>query len=228
MRHLFISIIIPMMLLFLAACKKEPAHVSEDPRTDTIPMLIMQIQKCSRLYAAECHIHKIVTHDDKLRLHGKVMSHDYDISLPLGERKIAIPIDATVKAYVDFGGFGEANVVRRGRKIEVVLPDPRITLTGTRINHAEVRQYVALTRRRFSDEELSSYERQGRQAIIDGLPTADIIGKARESAAQTLIPIIMKAGFAEADITISFRKDLSATDIRKLLDKNTIENEKKE
>ena len=106
---------------------------------------------------------------------GRVLSHDYDINLPLGKRKIAIPVDATVKAYIDFAGFSDANVRRDSTQIEIVLPEPRIVLTSSRIDHNGIREYVALTRRNFSDEELSAYERQGRDAIIADVAQTDII-----------------------------------------------------
>ena len=190
---------------------------------DTIPMMVMQIQKCSKLYTAEYKVHKIITHDDKMKLNGSFMKKDFSINLPLGSRKIAIPMDATLKAYIDFANFNEDNVKRQGDKIEIILPDPHVTLTSTRINHDEIKQYVALTRSRFSDEELSSYERQGREAIIKDIPSMGMMDMARESAARTLIPMIEQMGFEESNITISFRKHYTLNDIKSLLDKTTIE-----
>lgn len=151
------------------------------------------------------------------------MKKDFSINLPLGSRKIAIPMDATLKAYIDFADFNEDNVKRQGDKIEIILPDPHVTLTSTRINHDEIKQYVALTRSRFSDEELSSYERQGREAIIKDIPSMGMMDMARESAARTLIPMIEQMGFEESNITVSFRKHYTLNDIKSLLDKTTIE-----
>ena len=94
-------------------------------------MMVMQIQRCSRLYTTEYRIHKIITHDDQVKMKGRVLSHDYDINLPLGKRKIAIPVDANVKAYIDFAGFSAANVRRDSTHIEIVLPEPRIVLTSS-------------------------------------------------------------------------------------------------
>ena len=91
---------------------------------DTLPMLITQIQKCSKLYTAEYRVHKIVTHDDVLRLKGSVLSRQFNIKLPLGDRKIAIPIDAKLKAWIDFSQFSERNIERRGNHITIILPDP--------------------------------------------------------------------------------------------------------
>ena len=213
------------MLLLLCACGKKQTPTSTE-HVDTIPMLILQIQKCSRLYAAECRMRKIVTHDDRAQVQGQFMKHDYNIDLPLGQRKVAIPIEATVKAYIDFSAFSDANVRRTGQKIEVTLPDPSIVLTATRIDHKAVKQHVPLTRRNFSDEELASYERQGRQAIIDVIPQTDIVAMARESAARTLIPMLMRAGFAEQDITVSFRKDITKRDIRGMIERKDSDNGK--
>ena len=214
-----------VMLLLLCACGKKQTPTSTE-HVDTIPMLILQIQKCSRLYAAECRMRKIVTHDDRAQVQGQFMKHDYNIDLPLGQRKVAIPIEATVKAYIDFSAFSDANVRRTGQKIEVTLPDPSIVLTATRIDHKAVKQHVPLTRRNFSDEELASYERQGRQTIIDAIPQTDIVAMARESAARTLIPMLIRAGFAEQDITVSFRKDITKRDIRGMIERKDSDNGK--
>lgn len=210
--------------IFMLCCSCSRYKTEQETVTiDTIPMMVMQIQKCSKLYTAEYKVHKIITHDDKMKLNGSFMKKDFSINLPLGSRKIAIPMDATLKAYIDFADFNEDNVKRQGDKIEIILPDPHVTLTSTRINHDEIKQYVALTRSRFSDEELSSYERQGREAIIKDIPSMGMMDMARESAARTLIPMIEQMGFEESNITISFRKHYTLNDIKSLLDKTTIE-----
>ena len=160
-------------ILFLAiigmasSCSSEQTENAEPVVTDTLPSLIMQIQKTSRLYTTEYHIHKIVTHDDVVRLKGNFLSKDFDIPLPLGERKVAIPMDATLKAYIDFSDFSEKNIERHGDKITILLPDPKITLTSSKINQKEIKEYVGLTRSHFTDKELTNYEQQGRKSILD-------------------------------------------------------------
>ena len=91
------------------SCRDKTTEQPEAIVTDTVPPLFMQIQKTSRLYTTEYHIHKIVTHDDVVRLKGNLLKQDFDIPLPLGERKVAIPMDATLKAYIDFSEFSEKN-----------------------------------------------------------------------------------------------------------------------
>uniref|UniRef100_A0AB33J0R5 DUF4230 domain-containing protein n=1 Tax=Prevotella sp. GTC17259 TaxID=3236795 RepID=A0AB33J0R5_9BACT len=183
----------------------------------------MQIQRTSRLYTTECKVHKIITHNDQKKLSGSFMNKDFSIDLPLGNRKVAIPIDATIKAYIDFDSFSKANVHKNGDKINIILPDPKLVLTSSKINHQEVRQYVALTRSDFSDAELASYEKQGRQTIINDIPRLGILHQAQESAARTLIPIIRQMGYAEENITITFRKKFTLSDLPTLLDNSTVE-----
>ena len=214
----YFSFIITIFLaLLLTNCKKKEVTI-DTPKVDTIPMLVTQIQKCSRLYTTECHLHKIITHDDKVSLQGQFMKHDYNIDLPLGKRKIAIPMDAVVK---DFSAFDSTSVTRHGDHIEVVLPDPKVQLTSTSINHEDIKQYVALTRSRFSDEELTSYERQGREEIIKSLPSLNLTSQARENAANILIPMLVQAGFKETNITITFRKGFNPNIISSLMETST-------
>ena len=203
-----------------SACRKEAdsQQLTDYQSIDTVPMLIMQIQKCSRLYTTEYKVHKIVTHDDVVKLRGNLLKQDINIQLPLGDRKVAIPMDATLKAYIDFSGFTEKNVERDSNKITILLPDPKVELTSTKINQKEIRSYVGLVRAGFSDEEMTRYEQQGREAIIQSIPQLGLVEMARESAARTLIPLIQQMGYREEDITIAYRKEFRPFDVRKYLE----------
>lgn len=202
----------------MAACSSdpEPADTVAD-NTENHPTLVQQVRKCSRLYTTEYRIHKIVTHDDVLRLKGQLLRQDFDIPLPLGERKIAIPMDATIKAYIDFSNFSEQNVERDGDRITILLPDPQVVLTSSKINRDEIREYVGLTRSHFSDKELTGYEQQGREAILKSIPGLGIEETARENAARVLVPLLTDMGYDERNVTIAFRRDLD------ILKKLTIE-----
>ncbi len=210
----------------LIACGNKGKQNVEADQPDTIPMMVLQIQKTSKLYTTEYHLHKIITHEDVKSLTGKVFNQSFHIDLPLGKRKIAIPLDATLKAYIDFNDFTSKNIKRVGKKIEIILPDPHILLTSTKINHQEVKQYVDITRSNFTDQELTSFEHQGRAAILKDISSLDLISTAKENAANTLIPFIKQMGYAEEDITITFRKEFNLNDIGKLIDKTTIEHGK--
>lgn len=175
---------------------------------DTVPMLILQVQKCSKLYTAEYRVHKIVTHDDALRLKGQLMSKQFNLKVPLADRKIAIPMDAKIKAYIDFSEFSEQNIERSGNQITIILPDPQVVMTSSKIDQQNVKQYVGLTRAHFSDEELANYQQQGREAILQSIPDMGIEETARANAAKVLVPMLTQLGYEEQNITIAFRKDL--------------------
>lgn len=192
---------------FLAA-DSDARNLSPGRSNDTVPMLILQVQKCSKLYTAEYRVHKIITHDDALRLKGQLMSKQFNLKVPLADRKIAIPMDAKIKAYIDFSEFSEQNIERSGNQITIILPDPQVVMTSSKIDQKNVKQYVSLTRAHFSDEELANYQQQGREAILQSIPDMGIEETARANAAKVLVPMLTQLGYEEQNITIAFRKDL--------------------
>ena len=94
---------------------------------------------------------------------------------------------------------------------------------SSRINHDDVKEYVALMRRDFSDEELASYELQGREAIIKDIAKSNIIEQARIGATNALVPMLRQLGFDEPNIIISFRKNFTQQEVEQLVDASTIE-----
>lgn len=215
--------ILTFLLVISCGNGSDNESANNQQATDTIPMLVTQMQRVSRLYTAEYHVHKIITHDDQLRLQGSIMKQDFTIDLPVGDRRIAIPMDATVKSYVDMGAITKKNIKKKGDRITVILPDPKIELTSTKINHAEIKKYVAITRSNFTDAELANYEQQGRKAILKSIPQMDITETSQRSAANALIPLLTSMGFKEENITITFRKKFSTKEINQLISTPEIE-----
>ncbi|MED9945978.1 MAG: DUF4230 domain-containing protein [Hallella sp.] len=213
-----ISVTMVLLAAMLAACGNgQQERVGEVQQVDTLPLMVMQIQKCSRLYTSEYQLHKIVTFDDTLSVGGKVFQQRFKVNLSLGKRRIAIPVKASVKAYVDFSEFSEANVRVHGDKVEIVLPDPEVTLTATQIDHEGVREKVSLFRSRFTDEEVTQIQRQGRDDIIKSIPRLGIIENARQNAARQLVPIVEALGYRPENITVTFRKRFTISDIPNLI-----------
>lgn len=190
-------------------------------RADTAG-LVLRVRQTSRLYTAEYQVHKIVTHRDVLRLRGHLLGRRFETPLNLGDRKIAIPIDVTLRAYVDFSSFTEDNIRRSadGRTLQVVLPDPKVVVTSSRVDHYRTRQYADLLRSSYSDEEMTAFTRKGVQAIVRSIPDMGIIDTARESAASTLLPLFASLGFDESSVVITFRKEHFTTrDLPQLYDR---------
>ena len=189
----------------------------EDDDGDALPEIVTQIQAQGRLYSTEYQLHKIITQDDTKQLQGSVFNQKYNIDLPLGKRSIAIPIEATVKAYVDFSDFSESNVRRQGDGIEIILPDPQFEMTSTRVCHDEVKQYIPLLRSNFSDRELTALAQAGRAAIERDLPKLNLTEPARQNMARVLIPMLRQMGFEEDQITVTFRKQFSPRELSNFL-----------
>lgn len=200
---------------------KEEASLNKEEPIDTIQFLLLKAQNCSRLYTTEFHIHKIVTYDDLVNVKGKVFNQNYNFNLPVGYRKIAFPIDATLKGYIDMELLTKENFTRNGAELVITLPNPQVMLTSTKIDQSNVREYVALTRAHFSDREITELERQGCEAIIKQIPNYGIAEQARKNAARLLIPLVKQLGFQEENITITFSDDFTAESLSTLVKLST-------
>ena len=212
-KHRLPVIFVCVVLAALASCGKNPAEkkIAETtkPQIDTVAVLYSSISDCARLATAEYRIHKIVTFDDRIVVRGKMFSKPFSKEIPVGDRKIAIPIDVTLRGYVDFADFGKGNIKRHGGKITVTLPDPQIMISASKIDHKGVKKLVDPLRSNFRQEEIETYTRQGVDSIAKAIPNLGIVEAARVNAAQVLVPIIREMGYSESDITIQFRPAVS-------------------
>ena len=192
-----------LAILLSGSCKRGGSD-GGGASIDTIPMMVQQIKECSRLYTAEYKVHKIITHSDTSKISATVLGQKLNLNLPGGRRKVAIPIDAVLKAYIDFSNFSEDNVRSEGGKLYIDLPNPHVVITSSKIDHEGIKKYVSIIRSDFSDEELALYEKQGRQDIINDIPNLGILNTARRSAASQLLPLISMLGIPQENIVITF------------------------
>ena len=205
MRKLIGLIFICLLPLLSMSCgRSEKSDTEEVHAFDSIPMLVAQIQRCSRLYTTEYRIHKLVACESNREISGFGISFGLNV---FGDRKIIIPINATLKGYIDMNQVREHHIKRQGEKIIVTLPDPAVMLTSTEIDHDNIKEYVTGFRDDFTD-----------QAIISEIPELGIERTAREDAVRILVPIITQMGFREQDITIQFRSDYNPHDLIRRLE----------
>lgn len=209
LRNIFILIvviaIVAALFFLFRGCGKTEEKGAE---VDTISYMLQQIQQCSRLYVSEYQVRKIVTHRDESRISARLFGSEINVALPASDRRVAIPINATLKAYIDMSEVKPQDVTRRADgKIDVHLPEPVVVTTATGIDYDGMKQHTSLFGKDFSDEELSSYETRGRKEIINEIPHLGIKEDARRSAAKMLIPIISYLGMQQEDIVITFTPD---------------------
>ena len=214
------------ILTSLSACRHAYPQAEEGEETNLSAVdgranLVLQVTRTSRLYTAEYKIHKIVTHEDVRQVKATLLGHQVAAPITLGDRKVAIPIDVTLKAYIDFSNFSERNleVTDDGRHIFVTLPDPKVIVTSSKVDHAGTKQFIDLLRSDYSDKELAEYTRQGVEAVVRTVPRLGILETARESAASTLIPLIASLGYEEQNIVINFRKNFTDADMGTIIEK---------
>lgn len=206
-KFLFVCILL-LTSSILSCCRQSGEHSIEQSTIDTIPELIRQIQQCSRLYTTEYQVHKIITANDLSGIKASGLGLNFNIQKP-GYRKIIIPIEATLKGYIDFTQFSESSVTREGDRISITLPDPEVEMTASKINYENMKEFVSAYRSSFTAEERQTLVSQGRQSIINDIPHLGIEMNVRMSASNLLIPIIVNMGFEENNITINFRREFT-------------------
>lgn len=191
-----------------------PADITADTTAyaapiDTMGEIVGRIQQQSKLYTTECHVRKVVLFTDETSLGGRL----FDIAIP-GQRKAAVPIDVTLKAYVDFSDFSAESVILRDSICIITLPDPKVVITSSRIDHEGTRQYVSKMRSKFSDAELSRLAAQGEDSIASHIAQYGLEERARTSCARTLVPILLHMGYTDNNVIVRFRKNFNDADLR--------------
>ena len=219
---------LPLLLIYLfllgstSSChheKEQPSTSSEKAETpmDTTATIVLKVNRCARLYTTEYHIHKIVTHTDEPTLKGHILGIPVNMNTRIGDRKIAIPIDVTLKGYIDFSDFNTRNVNRTDSSIVITLPEPKIIATATQVDHKGTRQFIDLTRSRYTDEEITQFTRQGTEQILKNISRYGILEQTRMSAARTLIPILQHLGYKEEQIEVRFGKIYNDDELFKMV-----------
>lgn len=212
------------VLTCFAGCKDQSESTEVDlsgtpPAEERTPAemrneIIARVQQQSKLHTAECQVHKVVLFSDEATLTGL-----FDIKLP-GERKVAVPIDVTLKGYVDFSEFSDNSIIISDSLCIITLPDPQVVITSSRVDHAATRQYVGMTRSKFSDAEIARLAAQGEDTIASHISQYGIVDRSRESCARTLVPLLTHMGFKESNIIVRFRKQFDDSEIRTLKSTN--------
>ncbi len=200
----FIIALLGFAVVALSGCGKITPATDKLPGADDVAM---KLQQTDNLYVAEYVVHKIITAEDLNRVSGSVLGHDFSVNLAIGERKIAIPMDAHIKAYINFNSVSPTDIVvtDNPRTLTVTLPTPKAELTSSKIAHNEIKEFRGIFRSKFSDSEISELEKHGRNAILASIPDMGIINTAKANGREVLVPILAQAGFSPENIIINFK-----------------------
>ena len=218
-----ILLFLGLLLFLIRSCETEGTLVENSVKTEDVKLgdemekLIFRIQNCSRLYTTEYKIHKIITHEDQkvLKMGG------FKIGIPLTDRHIAIPMDATLKAYVDLGTFSEKSIKTDGEHILITLPDPHVEVTSTMVDHDNTLTHNSFISSNYTAKEQEQLPRKGLKSITENILETDILENAKLSATRTIVPMLTHMGYKEENIRITFSKErFDATDLSRLVDSN--------
>lgn len=206
--------------LFMGCGKDNPTPTEAQPQpthtasvADSMRQFVMTVRGSSRLYVTEMQVHKLVTHTDEPTLKGKVLGVSVNMPTRIGKRRILIPIDVTLKAYIDFTEFSEANVERTDSSLIITLPDPHVVVSASKIDNPDIRQFVDLARSRYTDAEIVEFAKQGEDSIVSHMAQFGIEEEAQRSAARQLLPLLLRMGYKESQVTVRFRKTFTDKDL---------------
>ncbi len=195
--------------LSFCLCVLFTACESTQPTKKLPAEVINSIQACSKIYTSEFQVNKIIIYRDSKHFKSKVVNWEMDITLPGGERMIAIPTKATLKSYVDLAMLNPQHISFHKDSLYVQLPSPKIEITSTQIQHDEIRSEVGAFRSEHNDEELTAIQKELREAIIQDIPKLGIIEEAQKSATRTLSSLLGNFGFDTAKINITFADEVA-------------------
>lgn len=197
--------------------EKATAADSLSEKVDSTRLLVMTVRGCSRLYLTEMHIRKLVTFTDEPSVKGTVLGMPVDVPTRWGKRRIAIPLDVTLKAYVDMAAFDSTLVERTDSTLTITLPDIRITSTASKVDNAGIRQYVDFARTYYTDAEITQLAQQGEQSILSHLSQYGLEQEAQRSAARQLLPLLQGLGYKDGNVNVRFRKNYSDGELLRMV-----------
>lgn len=181
--------------MLLQGCRS----VAEDKRS----LALSALENTPRLYVVQYNVHKILTYEDLSTLDGQLLGEKFSIPI-VGDRKIALPVDATIKGYIEFNG---STVDEVDDKIIVTLPEPRLEMTSSIVDYDREKQYLSWNRFSFSEEEKESLLKTGKEKILQSLNRRDVMDRSRKSAFNALLPILEGCGYAPENVVIRFVDD---------------------
>lgn len=203
------------LLVTPMGCHKRDAQTNEvqaPTAADSVRRLVMTVRSSARLYVAEMQVHKLVTNTDEPVLTGQVLGMPVNMPTRIGKRRVLIPLDVTIKAYIDLQHFDERNVERTDSTLIVTLPDPQVVITASKIDNKGIRQYVDMARSRYTDAEITALARQGEDSIARHMAHYGIEREAQRSAANQLLPLLQQMGYKEGQVTVRFKKTFTDND----------------
>jgi hypothetical protein len=132
-----------------------------------------------------------------------VKANDNNTWYTMGDRKILISCQATIKAGIDLSQLKEEDIVTNGKKIELHLPEPKLVSFNMPPANIKV-EYEAIgpLRSDFSSAERDALMVQAEQQIRKSIEDMGVYKTAKEHTMTFFINYLRRLGFE--DIKLSF------------------------
>lgn len=152
---------------------------------------VLSIKEMGELATTEYSITKIVKANDNKTWYK------------IGDRKILISVEATLKAGIDLQSLDAGQVSIDGKKISLVLPPPKLISLQIPPDKVKVAyEEVGLLRTEFDNSERDALLAQAEGQIRAAAGDTGIFATTEINAKQVITALLQKLGFEE--ITISF------------------------
>ena len=152
---------------------------------------ILSVRNLSELATAEYVVTKIIkTNDNK----------DW---YKIGDRKILMSCQATIKAGIDFSGIESKDIDIEGKKVTLILPRAKMISFNIKPEDIKVEyQEVGLFRQNFTQSEKNFLLTQGERQIKAGAEALGVLKTAETNATVFLTQFLRRLGYEE--ITVRF------------------------
>jgi hypothetical protein len=170
-----------LLLILLLSCQTKKDRIAR----------VLAIREMGDLATTEYTLTKIVK------------ANDNQTWYKIGDRKILMSVEATLKAGIDLKAIGEDDVEIDGKSIRLTLPEPKLislNIPPDKINLAY--QEVGVLRTEFDNAERDALLAQGEKQIRNAVPETGIFETTKAHTTQFLTALLQQLGYE--DIQIKF------------------------
>ena len=115
------------------------------------------------------------------------------------------------KAYIDFSNFSDRNITHDdGTNIKLVLPDPLIELTSSKVEHDAIRRNEELLAESLPEADADKLSKQAMDDIWATLDYSSIVERAKQDAIDKIAPLFYHLGYNS--VTMDFASEQSILD----------------
>lgn len=185
MRTLFILLMITTIALCGCGSKRLPNPAET----------VATLQEIQELATVEYTISKVVKASDNQTWYK------------IGDRKILITCEATVKAGINMKGITEKNIVTSGKTIRIQLPPPKVLSVNLPPEGIQVAfEEVSFFRKEFTSAERDDLLKQAEEQIRNSGSELGILAQAKTNTQLFLSKFLLQLGFEKVEISFDTKE----------------------